>query len=230
LTNPKLATQYSPGNVIQYRQGSPSQGIPNDSAAVVVSTDARNNQLTVRTSNGDEVIYSPHLAKAMTAQSKVYKEEYEEFAKGDRIRMKEPDSSQNVRKGDFGTITAIGEMLEVRLDNRRNVQLSKEQARHIEHGYAVDTLNTGAPNKVLISQDGFEVPSEAASLSRTGREVSIYTSDGSAQANAVAPAMGLPEQLKPSISLPVQQQSEASSNALAPEQASVAQHRHSRGR
>jgi conjugative relaxase-like TrwC/TraI family protein len=230
LTNPKLATQYAPGDIIQYRQGSPTQGIPNDSAAVVVSTDAKNNQLTVRTSNGDEVIYSPHLTKAMTAQSKVYREEYGEFAKGDRIRMTEPDSSQNIRKGDFGTITAIGEMLEVRLDNRRNVQLSKEQARHIEHGYAVDTLNTGAPNKVLISQDGFEVPSEAASLFRTGREVSIYTSDGSAQANAVAPTVSLPEQLKPAISLPVQQQSEAPSNAIAPEQAPVVQHRHSRGR
>ncbi len=230
LTNPKLATQYSSGDVIQYRQGSPSQGIPNDSAAVVVSTDARNNQLTVRTSNGDEVIYSPHLTKAMTAQSRVYKEDYGEFAKGDRIRMNEPDSSQNIRKGDFGTITAIGEMLEVRLDNRRNVQLSKEQARHIQHGYAVDTLNTGAPNKVLISQDGFEVPSEVATLSRTGREVSIYTSDGSAQANSVAPAIERPEQLKPALLLPVQQRSEAPSNAIALEQAPAVQHRHSRGR
>ena len=64
LTNPKLAAQYTPGDIIQYRQGSPSlEGIPNDSAAVVVATDARTNQLTVRTSNGDDVIYSPHLTK-----------------------------------------------------------------------------------------------------------------------------------------------------------------------
>jgi conjugative relaxase-like TrwC/TraI family protein len=230
LTNPKLATQYAPGDIIQYRQGSPTQGIPNDTAAVVVSTDARNNQLTVRTSNGDEVIYSPHLTKTMTAQSKIYREEYGEFAKGDRIRMTEPDSSQGIRRGDLGTISAIDETLEVRLDNRRNVQLSKEQAQHIEHGYAVDSLKTGAPNKVLISQDGSEIPSEAAFLSRTGREVSVYTSDGSAQANVVAPAIERPEQLKPSIPLPVQQQSEAPSNAIAPEQAPVVQHRHSRGR
>ena len=232
LTNPKLATQYASGDIIQYRQGSPaSQGIPSGSAAVVVATDTRNNQLTVRTSHGDQVIYSPHLTTAMTAQSRVYREEHQEFAQGDRIRMTQASAAQGIRKGDFGTITSIGDTLEVRLDKGENVQLTKEQARHIEHGYAVESLKTGAPDKVLFSQDGSSrATSEAVSLSRTGREVSIYTSDGTAQANAVAPAIALPDQLKPAITLPVQQQSEAPSNAIAPEQAPVIQHRHSRGR
>jgi ATP-dependent exoDNAse (exonuclease V) alpha subunit len=232
LTNPKLAAQYDPGDIIQYRQGSPaSQGIPKDSAAVVVATDTRNNQLTVRTSHGDEVIYSPHLTTAMTTHSKVYREEHQEFAPGDRIRMTEPSAPQGIQKGDFGTITAMGDKLEVRLDKGESVQLTKEQAKHIEHGYAIDSLKTGAPDRVLISQDGSsQATSEVVSLSRTGREVSVYTSDGSAQANAVAPTIALPEQLKPAIALPVQQQSEAPSNAIAPEQAPVVQHRHSRGR
>ena len=232
LANPKQAAQYTPGDIIQYRQGSPSlEGIPNDSAAVVVATDARTNQLTVRTSNGDDVIYSPHLTKSMTAQSKVYREEHQEFAQGDRIRLTEADASQGIRKGDFGTVAAIGDKLEVRLDKGQSVQLNQEQAKYIEHGYAVDSLKTGAPERVLISQDGsFQATSEAVSLSRTGRQVSIYTSDGSAQANPVSPTIALPDQLKPAIPLPVQQQSEAPSNALAPEQAPVIQHRHSRGR
>ena len=111
------------------------------------------------------------------------------------------------------------------------MKLTKEQAKHIEHGYAVDSLKTGAPDRVLISQDGtFQATSEAAFLSRTGRQVSVYTSDGSVQANAVAPAIALPEQLKTAIPPPAQQQSEAPSNAIAPEQAPVVQHRHSRGR
>ncbi len=232
LTNPKLAIQYAPGDIIQYRQGSPaSQGIPSGSAAVVVATDTRNNQLTVRTSHGDEVIYSPHLTTAMTARSKVYREEHQEFAQGDRIRMTEANVVQGIRKGDFGTITALGDKLEVRFDKGESVQLSKEQAKHIEHGYAVDSLKTGAPGKVLFSQGGSsQATSEAVSLSRTGREVSVYTSDGSAQANAVASAIALPDQLKPAIALPVQQQSEAPSNVIASEQAPVVQHRHSRGR
>ncbi len=114
LANPKLAAQYAPGDIIQYRQGSPNlEGIPKDSAAVVISTDPRNNKLTVQTSNGDEVIYSPHLTRTMTAQSKVYREEHQEFAQGDRVRMTEPNSSQGIRKGDFGTVTAIGDTLDV---------------------------------------------------------------------------------------------------------------------
>ena len=231
LTNPKLAAQYTPGDIIQYRQGSPNlEGIPKNSAAVVISTDPRNNKLTVQTSNGDEVIYSPHLTTTMTAQSKVYREEHQEFAQGDRVRMTEPNSSQGIRKGDFGTITAIGDTLEVRLDKGEGVQLTKEQAKHIEYGYAVDSLKTGAPDKVLISQDGFQNASEAAFLSRTGRQVSVYTSDTSAQANVIALTIERQEQLKPSLALPVQQQSEAPSNAFAPEQAPVIQHRHSRGR
>jgi hypothetical protein len=118
-----------------------------------------------------------------------------------------------------------------RFDKGESVRLTKEQAKHIEHGYAVHSFKTGAPNRVLISQDGsIQTGSEAASLSRTGREVSIYTSDGSAQANAVTPAIARPDQLKPAIALPAQQQSEAPSNALAPEQAPVIQHRHSRRR
>ncbi len=232
LTNRKLAAQYAPGDIIQYKQGSPRlEGIPNDSAAVVVSTNPKTNQLTVKTSNGDEVIYSPHLTKTMTAQSKIYREEHQEFATGDRVRMTEPSSSHGIRKGDFGTVTAIGDTLDVRLDKGGNAQLTKEQAKHIEHGYAVDSLKTGAPNRVLISQDGpIQATSEAASLSRTGREVNVFTSDGSTPAQAVAPAMTHPDQIKPAIPLQAQQQSEAPSNAQAPEQAPVIHHRHSRGR
>lgn len=145
--------------------------------------------------------------------------------------MTEGSAPQGLRKGDFGTITTIGDKPAVRLDKGESVQLTQEQAKHIEHGYAVDSLKTGAPDHVLISQDGsFQATSESVSLSRTGREVSVYTSDGSTQANTVAPNIALPEQLKPAIALSVQQQSEPPSNAIASEQAPVVQHRHSRGR
>jgi conjugative relaxase-like TrwC/TraI family protein len=232
LTNPRSAVQYAPGDIIQYKRGGPNlEGIPSDSAAVVVRTDPRNNQLTVRTSHGDEVTYSPHLTKTMTAQSKVYREEQREFAQGDRVRMTEPNAAQGYRNGDFGTITAMSEGagLEIRLDNGPNVQLTQAHSRYIEHGYAVDSLKTGAPERILISQDAsFEGASEVAALSRTGRKVSVYTSDGSAPA-VLSPSIQLPEQLKPSIALPQQQQVEAPSNVVTPERVQVA-HRHGRGR
>ena len=172
-TRRESAAQYAPGDLIQYKQGSPSlQGIPHDSTAVVVSADLRYNQLTVSTSHGDEVTYSPHLTATMTAQSKVYREEQQEYAPGDRIRMTEPGPPQGFRKGDFATIAAIGEAggLEVRLDKGPTLQLTKEQARHIEYGYAVDSLKTGAPERVLISQESSrQAAPEVAYLTEGGK-------------------------------------------------------------
>ena len=233
LTNRKSAAQYAPGDLIQYKQGSPSlQGIPHDSTAVVVSADLRYNQLTVSTSHGDEVTYSPHLTATMTAQSKVYREEQQEYAPGDRIRMTEPGPPQGFRKGDFATIAAIGEAggLEVRLDKGPTLQLTKEQARHIEYGYAVDSLKTGAPERVLISQESSrQAAPEVAYLTRTGREVSLYTSDGSVQQNAQSPSIASPE-LKQSMPVPEQQQTEAPANVMTAGQEQTAHHRHSHGR
>ena len=232
LTNPKSATQYTPGDIIEYKQGSPKlEGIPNDSAAVVVSTDPKFNQLTVRTSHGDEVTYSPHLTKTMTAQSKVYREELQEFAQGDRVRLTKAVDGQDFRRGDFGTITAVNDGIELRLDKGPAVKLTADQAQHIEHGYAVESLKNGAPERVLISQDSsMQRPSELAQLTRTGRDVSLYTSDGNVQTIAPAPSIALPEQLKPSLALPEQKQSESPSLVNAPEQAPVVHHRRSHGR
>jgi ATP-dependent exoDNAse (exonuclease V) alpha subunit len=230
LTNRQSVAQYVPGDIIQYKQGSPSlQGIPNDSGAVIVSTNLKNNQLTVRTSHGDEVTYSPHLTKTMTAESKVYREEQQEYAQGDRIRLTEADPKQGIRKGDFATIAAVNDAggLEVRLDKGKSAQLTIEQARHIEYGYAVDTLRTGAPERVLISSDGLPPPSELASIARTGRELSVYTSDGSAPANIMKPSIELPKQ---QVEAPAQQQqNEAQENVMTPEPPRVA-HRHGIGR
>ena len=236
--NRNRAAAYIPGDIIQYKQGSPSlEGIPNNSAATVVSTNSASNQLTVKTSNGDEVTYSPHLTQTMTAQSSVYRPEQQEFAQGDRIRVTEPNPVQNLRKGDFGTIVGIShaEGFEVRFDKGPTVQLTKEQAQNVQYGYAVDSLKTGAPERILITQsESTEALPDIAFLSRTGREVRLYTSDGSAQ--LAAPSITLPNQLKtsnalpgqpqPSLSLPEQQQSDSPSNAISP-QPEPAHHRHS---
>ena len=121
--------------------------------------------------------------------------------------------------------------LEVQLDKGLTVQLTNEQARHIEYGYAADSLKTGAPERILISRDGsLQAAPDVASLSRTGREVSVYPSDGSVQTNAQNPSIALAEELKPSIELPEQQQSEAPANVIAPEQGPAIHHRHSHGR
>ena len=152
---------------------------PSNSTVVVLAIDSNSNQLTVQTSAGDEVTYSPHLTKAMTSQSTIYREEQREIAIGERIQLNETISTKGVRKGDFATVTAISESndLEVRTDKGSKIRLDPQESRHIEHGYAVrasEQVLTNAfssPRKISAGQ-------EFASLARNAREVSIYTSDG----------------------------------------------------
>ena len=153
LNDPKIAVQYTPGDLIQYRQGSPTiDGIPHNSIGIVVSVDAKTNSLTVQTPSGDEATYNPRLTKTMTAQSTVYRQEQREIAPGDRIQFTEADSTRGIRNGELGTVMAISDAngLDVKLDKGTVVQLNAEQARHIEHGYAVESIKPGAPERVLI--------------------------------------------------------------------------------
>jgi conjugative relaxase-like TrwC/TraI family protein len=186
VSNRKLASQYTPGDLIQYRHGSPKiDGIPHNSIATVLSVDARTNSLTVQTASGDESTYSPHLSKTMTAESVVYRQEQREIAAGDRIQFTRADSDRNIRKGELGIITGINDAkaLDIRLDTGSVVQLGGDQTRNLDHGYAVDRIKVGSPERILFTQDQTANEREIASLSRNGREVNIYTSDGSTTHN-----------------------------------------------
>jgi hypothetical protein len=189
--------------------------------ATVLRTDSKTNQLTVQTSDGDEVTYRPHLAKILTAQSTVYRVEQREIAPGDRVQINESYPKQGIRKGDLGTVTAISDTndLDIRLDKGKSIQLNQEQAQHIEHGYAVQSLKAGAPERILITEESFEGQVNPAALSRNAREVNFYTSDGS----------GSNQALKASIGLSEQGQTETPTNVVAPEPMGV-EHRRSIGR
>jgi len=211
LSNPKVAAQYTPGDLIQYRQGSPTiDGIPHNSIGTVVSVDAKTNSLTVQTPSGDEATYNPQLTKTMTAESTVYRQEPREIAPGDHIQFTEADSTLGIRKGELGTVRAISDAndLDVKLDKGAVVQLNAEQARQIEHGYAVESIKPGAPERVLFTQEAAVNEREAALLSRQGRELNLYTSDGSVSNN-----QGRQNQ----VALPQQQPIEAPANVIAPE-------------
>jgi hypothetical protein len=88
------------------------------------------------------------------------------------------------------------------------VQLNADQARHIEYGYAVESIKPGAPERVLFTQEAAVNEREAASLSRQGRELNLYTSDGSVSNN-----QGQQNQ----VALPQQQQIETPANVISAE-------------
>jgi hypothetical protein len=183
FSNRKLAANYTPGDIIQYRAGDPSHGIASNSTATVVAVNAKKNFLTVQTADGSQVAYNPVNLKSQTTQSTVYRKELRELATVDRIQFTAPNTEQGIRTRDFGTVSAIADnnALSVRLDNGKTVELDPAQARHIEHGYAVDGLKPVYAERVLVSIEGAgHISREDAlyrAVSRVSQNTTIYAAD-----------------------------------------------------
>ncbi len=223
LSNPRLAAQYSPGDIIQYRHGSPTtDGIAHNSSATVLSVDARRNLLSVQTPTGDVATYDPRLSKTMTSESTVFRQEQREIALGDRVQFTRGDAGLAIRRGELGTVTSIGvtNNLDVQLDKGSVVQLTSEQARHIEHGYAVESIKAGAPERVLFTHEAAPNERELTSLSRNGRDVNLYISDGSPAKKTETQSQTTQSQAIPNpVALPQQPQFETPAVAIAPQPA-----------
>ena len=181
LTNPKLASQYAPGDQIHYKVGSPEQhGIASGSTATVLKVDRLQNLLTVETGNGESIAYCPHELKSVTASSTVYRQETRELAVGERIQLTQADKNQGIRSGDFAIVECIADnnALIARLDKGRMVELSPEKAQYIEYGYAVNGSKRIQADRILATGETLD-PKALASIPSSVRDLSVYTSDGS---------------------------------------------------
>lgn len=205
LTNPKLAAQYVPGDLIHYKQGAPEHGIPAGGKATVLKADPKSNTLFVDTGNGEATAYRPHELRAVTASSTVYRQEARELAVGERIQLTQADKSKGIRSGDFATVEQIGEnnSLTVRLNNAKTAELDQEKARHVEYGYAVDGSKRVQADRVLATGETLEAKALAA-VSSNVRDLSLYTSDGSGlakherkQEEAISKEVAIPEIQQP---------------------------------
>jgi hypothetical protein len=183
LSNRKIAANYAPGDIIQYRAGGLAHGIASNSAATVIAVDAKENLLTVQTADGSKVAYNPVHLKSQTTQSTVYREEPRELATGDRIQFTAANKEHGIRTRDFATVSGIADnkALSVRLDNGKTVELDPAKAKHIEHGYAVDGQKAIYAECVLVSIEGAghisrEDPLYKA-VSRVSQNTTIYVSD-----------------------------------------------------
>ena len=183
LGNPRLAANYSSGDEIHYKTGSPVEhGIAHNSAVSVVSVDASKNLLTVETREGEQVSYNPALLKQQTAQSTVYREEERDLAVGERIQFTASDRENHVRSGDFATVERVGDdnSLFVRLDNGKAVELDSEKARHVEYGYTVETARHLSAARVILTGESTHLAEQQAALTKLNpstHDLSIYTSD-----------------------------------------------------
>ena len=170
------AADYQPGDVVQYGKGSPKHGLLPKTEATVEAVDSRRNLIVVRTGQDELVPYNPSRLKTATNDSRVYRPEPQPISQGERIRITRNDKELNVRAGDFATVTRTDDKgsLKVRLDSGKESELTVKQARHVEHGYAVESGRRVSAERFIVTGDTTEGKT-LKSVPAQARDLSIHT-------------------------------------------------------
>ncbi len=188
------AARYQPGDVLHYIRGSKELGIEGGSYAQVVTIDPKQNLVTVKKPNGEQVSYDSSRLRGISA----YREIEREFAIGDRIQFTAPNRALQVANRDFGTIQQIDENhnISVRMDGGkdRTVTFNAEEMRHFDHGYAVTSHSSQGltAERVLVNMDTNVHPGlinsrfAYVSVSRASHDAQIYTNDAATLAESLS--------------------------------------------
>jgi conjugative relaxase-like TrwC/TraI family protein len=188
------AARYQAGDVLRYVRGSKELGIEAGTYAQVVSTDPKENLVTVRKPDGERVSYDPSRLRGISA----YREIEREFAIRDRIQLTAPNRDLQVANRDLGTIQQIddsGKMI-VRMDGdkEKTVAFDPREMRHFDHGYAVTSHSSQGltSERVLVNMDT-EVHPELisrrfayVSVSRASHDAQIYTNNAASLAESLS--------------------------------------------
>jgi ATP-dependent exoDNAse (exonuclease V) alpha subunit len=185
------AARYQAGDVLHYIRGSKELGIERGSYAQVVTTDPKENLVTVQKQNGEQVTYDPSRLRGISA----YREIEREFAVGDRIQLTAPNRELHVANRDLGTIQRIDDYgkMTVRMDGdkEKTISFDPNEMRHFDHGYAVTSHSSQGltSERVLVNMDT-EVHPELisnrfayVSVSRASHDAQIYTNNAASLAD-----------------------------------------------
>jgi conjugative relaxase-like TrwC/TraI family protein len=184
------AARYQTGDVLHYIRGSKELGIERGSYAQVVTTEPKENLVTVQKHNGEQVTYDPSRLRGISA----YREIEREFAVGDRIQLTAPNRELHVANRDLGTIQQINDYgkITVRMagDKEKMITFNLNEMRHFDHGYAVTSHSSQGLTfeRVLVNMDT-EVHPELinsrfayVSVSRASHDAQIYTNNAASLA------------------------------------------------
>jgi conjugative relaxase-like TrwC/TraI family protein len=186
------AARYQAGDVLHYVRGSGEHGIERGSYAQVVTTDPKQNLVTVRKQDSQQVTYDPSRLRGISA----YREMEREFAVGDRLQFTAPDRELGVANRDLGTIHQIGTdgQLSVLMDAGKAIKFDANQMRHFDHGYAVTSHSSQGltSERVLVNMDT-EVHPELissrfayVSVSRASHDAQIFTNHAATLAESLS--------------------------------------------
>jgi len=177
------APRYEIGDVLRYHRGSAELGVRAGSYAEVISTNSRENEITVRRADGSHVAYNPARLRGINTYTEVERR----FSVGDRIQFTAPQQELHVVNRALGTIdhiTANGS-LNVRMDGGREITFDPALMRHFDHGYAVTSHSAQGltAERVLIHADTAIYPDLLNSrfgyvaVSRASHEARLFTDD-----------------------------------------------------
>jgi conjugative relaxase-like TrwC/TraI family protein len=216
----RWAGQYDPGDVVRYTKGSRSHGIKPGEYARVEKSNEKENLLTVRRGNGEQVSYDPRRLHGVT----IYREAERTFSEGDRVQFTAPNRELGVANRELGNIEQINDDggIRLRLDSGRVTQFNVNKNPHLDHGYAVTSHSSQGQtaDRVLIhidtSQAGEKLVNQRlayVAVSRGRYDAQIYTND----------ALELRDALSRNVSKTVALQVDASLNHGGAEQSAARQ-------
>jgi conjugative relaxase-like TrwC/TraI family protein len=177
------ASRYEVGNVLRYHRGSAELGIRPGIYAQVVSTNPKENEITVKKTDGADVTYNPARLRGIDA----YTEMERRFSAGDRIQFTAPQQELHVANRALGTIEQIAPdgPISVKMDNGRSVSFDPNLTPHVDHGYAVTSHSAQGltADRVLIHVDHAAHPDLVnerfayVAVSRASFDARIFTDD-----------------------------------------------------
>jgi conjugative relaxase-like TrwC/TraI family protein len=185
------AARYTVDDVLHYPRGSHDIGIEKQSYTKVITTQPKDNLLTVQKEDGTTVTYNPSRLYGVT----VYRELEREFAVGDRLSFTAPSKELGVANRDLGTVQRIEKngQFSVRTDNGKSISFNANEMRHFDHGYAVTSHSSQGltAERVIVNIDSNAHPElinsrfAYVSVSRASHDAHIYTNDASSLAIAL---------------------------------------------
>jgi hypothetical protein len=194
----KIAANYELCDVIRYgSKGSDELGIAPNTYGTVTGVDAEKNLIAVTGADDSPRVYNPATEWQMRLKATVYSSEERELAEGERIQLTRSEWDQGIRVGNLATIQHIHEDggLSVKVDSGASLQLTPEQAQHVEYAYAIESTKRLAVDRVILSGEAEQITAQREALSQLPaklHELTVYTSDSYQPA---APVLAMPKEV-----------------------------------
>ncbi len=178
------AAQYEPGDVVRYTRGSKTHGIEAGEYARVEHANEKENRITVKRKNGEQVSYDPRRLHGVT----LYRETERAFSEGDRVQFTAPNRERHIANRELGTIEKMDDSgnLQLRLDSGRTVAFNIKENPHLDYGYAVTSHSSQGQtaDRVLVHVDTEQAGEKLVNrrlayvaVSRGRYDAQLYTDD-----------------------------------------------------